>query len=216
MALIETRTPAESRREARKEQRRVDIIDAALKVFARDGFALSKMDSVADEAGISKGTLYLYFDSKDALFEGMVREKMLPLLDKLQSEILETEGELSAEDTLRFHMRFFYRNVLNTDRRHIMRLIIAEGPNFPHIAKFYYDTVLSKGTAAFKAIINYGIERGEFRDVSDLSGHGLIQVAMAGGLVAALWKTIFDPFEPIDLESYCETHLNILLGGLKA
>ena len=213
MTLSEVRTPAESRREARKEQRRVDIIDAALKVFARDGFALSKMDSVADEAGISKGTLYLYFDSKDGLFEGMVRDKMLPLLDKLQSEILETEGELSAEDTLRFHMRFFYRNVLNTDRRHIMRLIIAEGPNFPHIAKFYYDTVLSRGKAALKSIINYGIERGEFRDVS---GHGLIQVAMAGGLVAALWKTIFDPFEPIDLDSYCETHLDMLLSGLKA
>lgn len=213
MTVNEIKTPAESRREARKEQRRLEIIDAALKVFARDGFALSKMDTVADEAGISKGTLYLYFDSKDALFEGMVREKMLPLLDKLQSEILATEGNLSAEETLRFHMRFFYRNVLNTDRRHIMRLIIAEGPNFPHIAKFYYDTVLSKGTAAFKAIINYGIERSEFRDVS---GHGLIQIAMAGGLVAALWKTIFDPFEPIDLESYCETHLNILLGGLKA
>ncbi|MEM7007351.1 MAG: helix-turn-helix domain-containing protein, partial [Pseudomonadota bacterium] len=77
MTVNEIKTPAESRREARKEQRRLEIIDAALKVFARDGFALSKMDTVADEAGISKGTLYLYFDSKDALFEGMVREKML-------------------------------------------------------------------------------------------------------------------------------------------
>lgn len=207
------KTPAETRRDARKEQRRADIVDAALKVFARDGFALSKMDTVAEEAGISKGTLYLYFESKDALFEGMVKEKMLPLLERLQSEMMAAGDDLSAAEMLSVHMRFFYRNVLNTDRRHIMRLIMAEGPNYPHIAKFYYDTVLSRGKAAFQAIINYGIERGEFRQVD---GHGLMQVAMAGGLVAALWKTVFDPFEPIDLEAYCETHIDMLLAGLKA
>ncbi|MEM1088324.1 MAG: TetR/AcrR family transcriptional regulator [Pseudomonadota bacterium] len=211
--MSDVKTPAENRREARKEQRRSDIVDAALKVFARDGFALSKMDAVAEEAGISKGTLYLYFDSKEALFEGMVREKMLPLLQQLQSEVSAAGSDLSAEDMLRLQMRFFYRNVLNTDRRHIMRLILAEGPNFPHLAKFYYDTVLSQGKAVFTSIINHGIERGEFRDIQ---GHGLMKIAMAGGLVAALWKTTFEPFEPIDLDAYCETHIDILLGGLRA
>lgn len=211
--MDQPKSPAEIRRDVRKEQRRLDIVDAALKVFARDGFAVSKMDTVAEEAGISKGTLYLYFESKDALFEGMVKEKMLPLLEKLQSEMMAAGKDLTAEEMLRLQMRFFYRNVLNTERRHIMRLILAEGPSFPHIAKFYYDTVLSRGKAAFQAIINFGIERGEFRKVD---GHGLMQVAMAGGLVAALWKTVFDPFEPIDLEAYCETHIDMLLGGLKA
>lgn len=211
--MSNVKTPAEARRDARKEQRRIEIVDAALKVFARDGFALSKMDKVAEEAGISKGTLYLYFESKDALFEGMVKDKMLPLLERLQSEMMEAGDDLSASEMLSVQMRFFYRNVLNTERRHIMRLIMAEGPNYPHIAKFYYDTVLSRGKAAFQAIINYGIERGEFRPVD---GHGLMQVAMAGGLVAALWKTVFDPFEPLDLDAYCETHIDMLLAGLKA
>ncbi|MEL7231181.1 MAG: TetR/AcrR family transcriptional regulator [Pseudomonadota bacterium] len=210
--MTELKSPAETRREERKEQRRADIVDAALKVFARDGFALSKMDTIAEEAGISKGTLYLYFESKDELFEGMVKGKMLPLLERLQSEMMAAGDDLSASEMLSVHMRFFYRNVLNTDRRHIMRLIMAEGPNYPHIAKFYYDTVLMRGKAAFQAIINHGIQRGEFRQVD---GHGLMQVAMAGGLVAALWKTVFDPFEPIDLEAYCETHIDMLLAGLR-
>ncbi|WOR16170.1 TetR/AcrR family transcriptional regulator [Hyphomonas sp. FCG-A18] len=210
--MTEAKTPAESRREARKEQRRLDIVDAALTVFARDGFALSKMDTVAEQAGISKGTLYLYFDSKEALFEGMVREKMLPTLEKLQSELVATP-DASAEDMLRMQMRFFYRNVLNTERRHIMRLIMAEGPQFPHIAQFYYENVMSRGKALFKGIIEHGIRTGEFRTVE---GHGLMKIAMAGGLVAALWKTIFDTFEPIDLEAYCETHIDVLLNGLKA
>lgn len=205
-------TPAEARREARKEQRRLEIVDAALTVFARDGFALSKMDTVAKQAGISKGTLYLYFDSKEALFEGMVRAKMLPLLDQIRTEIA-AAGELSAADMLTMQMRFFYRNVLNTERRHIMRLVLAEGPQFPHIARFYHDTVMSRGKAVFKSIIEHGVETGEFRPVE---GHGLMKVAMAGGLVAALWKTVFDTFEPLDIEAYCETHIDVLLNGLKA
>lgn len=205
-------TPAETRRQERKQQRRSEIVDAALTVFARDGFALTKMDAVAEQAGISKGTLYLYFDSKDALFEGMVRDKMLPALEQLQSELVATP-DLSAEDMLRMQMRFFYRNVLNTERRHIMRLVMAEGPQFPHITQFYYETVISRGKAVFKGIIDHGVKTGEFRAVE---GHGLMKIAMAGGLVAALWKTVFDTFEPVDLEAYCETHIDVLLNGLKA
>lgn len=203
--------PAIGRREQQKEAKRLALVDAALAVFSRVGFAAAKIDDVAEEAGVSKGTVYLYFDSKEQLFEGMVKAKMIPLL----SNMAEIAGDPkdSASDRLRVHMRFFYSKILNSDRRQIMRLIMAEGPNFPHLAEFYHKNVLSRGQALIGAIIQQGVDAGEFRS---LEGHGLAQNIAAGALVAAIWKLVFDPFQPIDLEAYFETHIDLVLNGLKA
>jgi len=204
-------SPATVRREARKAQRRADIVDAALRVFSRDGFAGSKIDAVADEAGISKGTLYLYFESKEELFKAMVIDKMLPVFD--EAEALSVQLTDSAEERTRVLIRFFYQKVLNSDRRHIMRLILAEGPNFPELTAFYHQNILSRGEAMVQSVLDYGMERGEFRTVT---GHGLLKNVMAGAIAASMWKIVFDAHQPIDLDAYCETHIDLLLGGLRA
>ncbi len=204
-------TPAAKRREARKQKRRSDIIDAALHVFSRVGFAAAKIDDVADEASVSKGTLYLYFSSKEDLFKGMVIGKMLPIFDEI--EAVSMHSGTSAEARVRALMRFFYQNILNSDRRHIMRLIMAEGPNFPQLTAFYYDNVISRGEAMVQDILDYGVSRGEFRA---LSGHGITKNVIAGAIAASIWKTVFDSHQPIDLAAYCETHIDLLLGGLRA
>ncbi|MEL6859148.1 MAG: TetR/AcrR family transcriptional regulator [Pseudomonadota bacterium] len=203
--------PAIGRREQQKEAKRLALVDAALAVFSRVGFAAAKIDDVAEEAGVSKGTVYLYFDSKEQLFEGMVKAKMIPLLSNMAE--IAGDPQDSASDRLRAHMRFFYSKILNSDRRQIMRLIMAEGPNFPHLAEFYHKNVLSRGQALIGAIIQQGVDAGEFRN---LEGHGLTQNIAAGALVAAIWKLVFDPFQPIDLEAYFETHIDLVLNGLKA
>ena len=204
-------SPAAQRREARKEQRRLDIIDAALRVFSRVGFAAAKIDDVADEAGVSKGTLYLYFSSKEDLFKGMVRGKMLPMFEEIKVASMKS-GE-GAEDHLKALMRFFYQSTLNGERRHIMRLIMAEGPNFPQLTKFYYENVISRGEEIVQSILDYGVARGEFRP---LQGHGLTKNVIAGAITANMWKTVFDAYESIDLDAYAETHIDLLLGGLRA
>ena len=203
--------PPIGRRAQQKHARRLALIDAALRVFSRVGFAAAKIDDVAEEANVSKGTVYLYFDSKEQLFEGMVKAKMTPILDGVANAIDETSG--SATEQLKAHLQFFYRNVLNSDRRQIMRLIMAEGPNFPHLAEFYHANVLSRGQAMIEAIIARGVASGEFRR---MQGHGLMQNIAAGALVAGIWKLVFDQFQPIDLDAYFDTHVDLVLNGLIA
>ena len=200
-----------SRREQQKEARRLALVDAALAVFSRVGYAAAKIDDVAEEAGVSKGTVYLYFDSKEQLFEGMVKAKMSPMRNNVAS--LAIDPDQSATDRLKQHLRFFYTKVLDTDRRQIMRLIMSEGPNFPHLAEFYHANVLSRGQAMINSIIQQGIETGEFRN---MAGHGLMHNVVAGALVAGIWKLVFDRFQPIDLDSYFDTHVDLILNGLCA
>ncbi len=200
-----------SRREQQKEEKNKALIDAALAVFSRVGFAAAKMDDVAREAGVSKGTVYLYFDSKEQLFEEMVKVNMAPLMSEIADNL--ARPSMSATERLKAHMKFFYTKILNTNRRQIMRLIMAEGPNFPHLAEFYHANVLSRGQAVIKAIIQQGIDTGEFRE---LQGHGLVQNIVAGALVAGIWKLVFDPFQPLDLDAYFDTHVDLILNGLKA
>lgn len=205
-----TATPTLSRREAQKEAKRTALIDAALDVFSRVGFAAAKMDDVAEEAGVSKGTVYLYFDSKEKLFEGMVKEKMSPMLNEVSSVL--SQDFPSATERLKAHMKLFYTRIVKCDRRQITRLIMAEGPNFPHLAEFYYANVLSRGQAIINGILERGIEAGEFRD---MSREGLTQNIVAGALVASIWTLVFNRFEPLDLDAYFETHIDLILNGLR-
>ena len=200
-----------SRREQQKEARRLALVDAALAVFSRVGYAAAKIDDVAEEAGVSKGTVYLYFDSKEQLFEGMVKSKMSPMLNNVAS--LAIDPDQSATDRLKQHLRFFYTKVLDTARRQLMRQIMSEGPNFPHLAEFYHANVLSRGQAMINSIIQQGIETGEFRN---MAGHGLMHNVVAGALVAGIWKLVFDRFQPIELDSYFDTHVDLILNGLCA
>lgn len=199
------------RREQQKEAKYQALIDAALAVFSRVGFAAAKMDQVAKEADVSKGTVYLYFESKEQLFEDMVKAKMTPMLDAFEATV--ARSDVSATDRLVAHLRHFYTKVLNSDRRQITRLIIAEGPNFPHLAEYYHTHILSRGQAMIRTIIEQGMASGEFRNSNR---YGIEKNIVAGGLVAGIWKLVFDPFEPIDLDAYFETHVDLILNGLKA
>lgn len=200
-----------SRRERQKEEKNQALIDGALAVFSRVGFAAAKMDDVAREAGVSKGTVYLYFDSKEQLFEEMVKVNMAPLMSEIAENL--ARPSMSATERLKAHMKFFYTKILNTNRRQIMRLIMAEGPNFPHLAEFYHANVLSRGQAVIGAIIQEGVDSGEFRQ---MKGQWLAQNIAAGALVAGIWKLVFEPFQPLDLDAYFDTHVDLILNGLKA
>lgn len=200
-----------SKRDLQKEAKRMALLDAALHVFSRVGFAAAKMDDVAEEANVSKGTVYLYFDSKEHLFEEMVKATMAPMLSQVASNF--SNPNLSATERLIGHLKFFYTKILDSDRRQVMRLIMAEGPKFPHLAEFYHANVLSRGQALISAIIQQGVDSGEFRK---MKGHGLAQNIAAGALVAGIWKMVFDKFQPLDLDAYFETHVDLILNGLKA
>ncbi len=186
-----------------------EIVTAALEEFFLQGFAAARLDAIAERAGIGKGTIYLYFDSKEALFEAAVRSIVAPILDQAERFAIAPQG--SAADMLRMMIRTFYEQVVATERRRILRLLIAEGPRFPRLISFYHREVVSRGMAGLRGILRYGVARGEFR--ADLPVD-YPQVIVGPALVGAIWHLLFLDLEPLDIDGLCNAHLDVILNGL--
>lgn len=195
----------------RRDSRPEEILDAALAEFAENGFDRTRLDAVARRAGIAKGTLYLYHDSKEALFEAVVRARVSPTLDAVEVMVDRFEG--STEELLRLVLKVFYARIEDGALPQIMRILIAEGARFPRLIDFYHREVLSKGEGALRRILARGVERGELRDGAAAR---LPQAVMAPGIAAALWTLAFDRVAPIPPDRFLEAHLDLLLNGLFA
>jgi hypothetical protein len=105
----------------------------------------------------------------------------------------------------------FYREVIGTDRRRLIRLLISEGPRFPSIVAFYHAEVVSRGMAVLRNILSYGVERKEFRETAATQ---FPQAVFGPALAGAIWRILFDDIDPIDPEGLCRAHLDIVLRGL--
>ena len=203
-------TPQPPGPDGAKTERHREIIAAALQEFYEQGFAAARLDAIAERAGVAKGTVYLYFDSKEALFEGAVRSVIVPVIERIETLAHQPSG--LASDLLTQMLVTFYTQVIATDRRRLLRLLISEGPRFPNILAFYHAEVVSKGMAAIRSLVSYGVQRGEFRTTAAVD---FPQVVLGPALAGALWTILFDDIDPIDLNGLCEAHLDIMLNGLK-
>lgn len=199
-------------RARRKEDRPAEIIDAALRVFAKRGFAAARLEDVARQAGIAKGTIYLYYESKENLFEAMVRAKVVPVISGAKDMATAFEGPTAA--LLEAIVRKVYGNMVeDAELRAILRLLIAEGARFPHLTRFYEREILSVGIELLAKVIRRGIERGEFRETPALE---LPEVLMGPTYMAAVWKMIFDDAKPLEVDRFIDVHLDLVLNGLRA
>src|SRR5690349_22562569 len=197
----------------RKDARPPEILDAALAVFAEKGFAATRLDDVAAKAGITKGTIYLYFDSKQALFEALARQSIGAQIDMVTARLAKFPG--GSAELLRFVLSTMGSFAITSDRVVLPRLVLAEAANFPQLAEFWRREVVERGIALMSGIIRRGIERGEFRDI-DLQHAARLCVAPI--LVIVLWRTTFARFdaEPYDYQGLIDAHLQTLLKGLEA
>src|SRR5439155_7362227 len=134
---------AKPRWHRRKSARPEEILTAALEVFADRGFAATKLEDVARRAGVTKGTIYLYFDSKEALFKALIRETIVPVI--AQGEALARTFVGSARDLFERLVREYWRLVGETSLVNIPKLMMAEARNFPELARFYYEEVSCLG-----------------------------------------------------------------------
>jgi len=196
-----------TRRTLPSDDRRQQILDAALWVFARSGFAAARLDDVAERARIAKGTIYLHFADKEALFTELVRSAALPMLNRV-GELAE-QPDLSLDNFLAALLVLFRSEVLGTKRKEILRLIIAEGPHFPAIASFYYHEVVANGLGRIRGFLQRAVRNGEGR-AALLAEHP--QLLFAPMLVALVWEGLFERFEPLDVEGLFAAHRTILLG----
>jgi AcrR family transcriptional regulator len=195
----------------RKEARPDEILAAALVSFAERGFAATRLDDVAARAGISKGTLYLYFKGKEELFEAVVRATLLPNIERVETLAATFEGP-SAQLLERLLLGF--AGVVDSQVGAIPKLVIAEAGNFPDLARFYLDEVAHRGLRLVGTILRRGIERGEFR-VVDVD-HTVFCV-IAPMLIAALWNNSLGAYDdaPLDVQALARAHLDLLLRSLE-
>jgi AcrR family transcriptional regulator len=195
----------------RKDARPPEILEAALAVFAQKGFAATRLDDIAAKAGITKGTIYLYFDSKQALFEALARQSIGVQFDRIKAHLAIFPG--SSAELLRFVLSTMGHFAITSDRVVLPRLVLAEAANFPELAEFWRREVVERGVALISGIVQRGIERGEFRQI-DLQHAARLCVAPI--LVIVLWRTTFARFDahPYDYQGLIEAHIQTLLKGL--
>jgi AcrR family transcriptional regulator len=202
---------AKPRWRRRKDDRPAEILAAALDCFAERGFAATRLDDIAARAGVTRGTLYLYFPSKEELFKAVIRQRLLPILAHGEA-LLAGSDEPSAKILERL-LLMFPATVLQTSLSAIPKLIIAEARSFPDLARFYLDEVVARGKRLLGALIERGIARGEFRAVPV---DQILFSIMGPVLVAALWRHSLGHFDPggLDAAALCRAHADILLHGL--
>src|SRR3989441_12389674 len=195
---------AKPRWKRRKEARPGEIVAAALELFAERGFAATKLAEVARRAGVTKGTLYLYFDSKEALFKAMVRETIVPVI--AQGEAMARSFTGSARELFERLVREYWRLVGETALAGIPKLMMAEAANFPELARFYYDEVVTRGHRLMGGVLERGIRDGEFRPVDVKVA---VKLAMAPLVHAASWRHSFAlcTREDFDVAKYIDSDL---------
>jgi AcrR family transcriptional regulator len=209
MRKTSTKTPSKplSNRAERAAERRGAIIEAAMDEFIARGFAATRLDDVARRAGVAKGTIYLHFKDKEALFEELIRTAIVPLVGRLVAP--PPVAGASVRDMVEGFATAFMQQVATTRRGDIIRLIVAEGPRFPGIADFYYREVVSRGLAGMRALIELGVARGEIRQ-ENLARFPQILVAPA--IVAVIWQSLFARHAPLDAIEMFRVHLDLIFG----
>jgi AcrR family transcriptional regulator len=205
------RRPRSPRWRRRKDARPEEIVAAALDVFVERGFAATKLEDVARQAGVTKGTIYLYFENKEALFKAVVRETIVPVIAK--GEALAQTFTGSARDLFEKLVRDYWRLVGETALAGVPRLMIAEAGNFPELARFYYQEVVTRGHRLMAGVLERGIKAGEFRAVNLAVATKLAMAPLMHAVVAYKAFSACMP-EGFDVRSYLDTHIDVYLHGI--
>lgn len=198
-------------RRRRAEARPAEIIAAAWQLFEEKGYAATKLEEVALRAGVSKGTIYLYFDGKKALFQAVVREGLSNPLPDWTDRLANDAG--SSSDLLRDIVMDVWQ-VLRTDRAgRLLKLVISEAGNFPNIDRDYLECVSLPSVAPVRDVISRGMARGEFRTVDP---DALAQRIMASVLFRILWEHSFGHGTPAAPAHHSLTEfLSVVVAGLR-
>lgn len=201
-------------RQRRKQARPQELLNAALELFVEKGFSATRSEEVATRAGVSKGTLYLYFPSKEELFKAVVRTNIASLIAEGQHVADQFEG--TSAQLLRLLMHTWWQRVGDTHAGGIFKIVITEVRNFPELAQFYTDEVVVPAHRLITGTLKRGIERGEFRDMPlDETTHTLIAPLLFQALhkhsvgACAVMGPQLSPTRLID------TQIDLMLHGLE-
>ena len=208
---MQTIDPAQRRR--RKEARPQELLDAALALFVQKGFAATRAEEVAVQAGVSKGTLYLYYPSKDELLKAVIAHY---LSDRIAEGAAQTAGfSGTATELLQSILIDWWTQIYESPAAGVFKLVITEARNFPEIASFYHREVVERGDDLLGGIVRQGIAQGEFRPVDvDHAVHSLVLPLVMvclhrhslGACTPADWH--------LDGSAFIAQHVHLVLAGL--
>src|ERR1700723_321746 len=184
-------------RRRRKAERPGEILEAAFSEFSRNGYATTTLDQIAERAGVTKGTIYVYFENKEHLFISMVHEFTKTTMDTVQGMFETHDG--STADLLRAQFSFIYEHIVeDRRRREVLRMLIAEAPRFPELADRYHQEILRPCLDMLRQAIQRGVDSGEFRNSSILNAP---QIVIAPIALVDLWIMMFDQRKPLDMKA---------------
>ena len=202
-----------AKRERRKEARPGELLDAALDLFVEKGFAATRVEEVAARAGVSKGTLFLYFQSKEDLFKAVVRENMSGRFREWGEEFETFEG--SSAEMVSYCMNVWWERVGATKASGITKLIMSEATNFPELAAFYQQEVIQPGQILIRRILQRGIDRKEFRPLDlNYAVYSLI-APMIYLIISKHSAGVCMPGDvTVDPQKYIESQVSVILHGI--
>lgn len=195
----------------RKDTRPAEILAAAQEIFGERGYDATRLEDVGRRAGCTKGTVFLYYESKSELFKAAVREAMSPMVRDTEQAAEEHQG--SARDLLTKVLRLRWEHMARTRLTGLVKLLLTETGKYPDLARFYNDEFFDRGQALLRKVIQKGVDKGEFRKVDVEQA---ARVVVSPLLFAAVWRHTFEPVvsSPIELDEYFNTSLEIMLAGL--
>lgn len=202
-ALKQRRAPSE---------RPGEILDAALELFVERGFAATRLDDVAERAGLSKAAIYLYFADKTALFKGVVEQAVGRNLNQVETMASQHKGPVGP--LLPILLDYMATRIETTPMASVAKLVIAESRAFPEIGRFYLDEVIGRGLPLLEKLIRRGIASGEFRKVDP--GY-TVRSIVGPMLLAGIWQTVFQPIgaEKLDVRALARHHADLMLHALR-
>jgi AcrR family transcriptional regulator len=202
------------KRERRKEARPVELLDAALSLFVEKGYAATKVEEVAAMAGVSKGTLFLYFATKQDLFKAVIRSNLADHFPAWNQEFESFQG--STADMLSYAMQSWWDRIGNTRASGMTKLVASEGSNFPEVVEFYENEVMRPGRALFKAILQRGIDLKEFRPMdTNTAVYSLVSTIF----FLSMWRhslSSCDSNSTLNPQVFLHSHVDALIRGWQA
>jgi AcrR family transcriptional regulator len=207
--ILEARTETRRRRKA---ERPGEILEAAFGEFSRNGYAMTTLDHIAERAGVTKGTIYVYFENKEHLFISMVHELMKAKLDTVNEMAERHDG--STVDLLRAQFHYIYEHIVeDRRRREVVRMLLAEASRFPELADRYHEEIHRPCMEQLQRTIQRGINRG---DISRSAVTECPLVIIGPIALVDIWMMMFDDRHPLDLKAYFDAHVEMVLRGLLA
>ena len=199
----------------RKQARPAEILDAALSVFAEKGFAAARMEDIAARAGVTKGTIYLYFPSKEEVFKSLARQHVGATLADAMAQAKGYQG--TVREFLAMMMAIIAEKIERAHFAVLPKIIIGESGNFPELARFWREEVIDKAIGMMSGLITRGIKRGEIRALPiDVPVEYVARLCVAPVIMSIIWRTVIAPTDivPFDYQKFLALHLDVLMRGL--